>query len=122
MKMTKDVQHGAAEKRKRKFSFVNADDPADALSVGAAAAMSVSSANDSTTALGGAADLGVSLSHQPQETVFVSATTSNQPSHDNHGVHARVHHGQPRGGADGAGRGRHAAPGRHHVPSGPGPS
>ena len=42
--MTKDVQHGAAEKRKRKFSFVNADDTADALSVGAAAAMSVSSA------------------------------------------------------------------------------
>ena len=35
MEMTKDVQHGAAEKRKRKFGFVNTDDPADALSVGA---------------------------------------------------------------------------------------
>jgi hypothetical protein len=77
--------------------------------------------DDPADALGGGTV--VVMSYQPQELVFVSVTTSNQDQAVLIGVHARVHHGKPRSGADGegAGRGRHAAPGRYHLLSGPGP-
>jgi len=72
-----DAQYGDADKFDRKFSFVSVDDPNDALGVGAAVLMEVTSDVDYTTALGGSMDLAVSLSYPPQEPVFVGVSTSN---------------------------------------------
>jgi len=72
-----DAQYGDRDMFARKFSFVSVDDPSDALGVGAAVLMEVTSAVDYTTALGGSMDLAVSLSYPPQEPVFMGVSTSN---------------------------------------------
>ena len=74
---SQDAQYGNPQLFDRKFSFVSMDDPNDAMGVGAAVSMAVSSPKAWTSAQGASMDLAVSLTYKPQAPVYVSVTTSN---------------------------------------------